>query len=202
MSRAWTVEGIEPEAPLLTNARRVLRVRVAEFYSYASTVPIEAASIAHHDLRIATKRLRYTLEMFSTVFAPLGDLQIERTKALQEVLGDLHDYDVRIAMIEREVSAVAVEQVEAVTQALAIAPESEHAAITTSALRPPPDDPRRGLFALLGREYVARREQYQTFVELWRSLEREGMRGDLATLSSFPLGGDSMRIEPDGSKGA
>lgn len=190
MSRAWPVKGIEPDGPLLENARRVLQVRVAEFYSYTVTVPIESAVTAHHDLRIATKRLRYTLEMFRSVFAPAGDRQIERTKTLQEVLGNLHDSDVRIKMIEDEVAAVAVEQVGAVSRALAGAPATDHSAITTSALRPPPDDPRRGLYSLLGREYATRRQQYREFVDLWLSLERDGMRSDLARLSSLPVPAD------------
>ncbi|MEZ4498169.1 MAG: CHAD domain-containing protein [Thermomicrobiales bacterium] len=46
------------------------------------------------------KRLRYTLEMFTGVFGAIGDLQIERVKAIQESLGELHDCDVRIQLIE------------------------------------------------------------------------------------------------------
>ncbi|MEZ4626307.1 MAG: CHAD domain-containing protein [Thermomicrobiales bacterium] len=44
--------------------------------------------------------MRYTLEMFTGVFGAIGDLQIERVKAIQESLGELHDCDVRIQLIE------------------------------------------------------------------------------------------------------
>jgi CHAD domain-containing protein len=44
-----------------------------------------------HRLRIAVKRLRYTLEFFEEVLAPqVGDL-IKRLKGLQDHLGDLQD---------------------------------------------------------------------------------------------------------------
>ena len=68
MSRAWPVEGIAPEGTLGDNARRILAVRIAEFYSYAPIVANEAATEELHNLRIAAKRLRYTLELFRAVF--------------------------------------------------------------------------------------------------------------------------------------
>ena len=194
MSRAWPVDGLDPNAPLATNARRILAVKMAEFYSYAPVIPLEEASEALHDLRIAAKRLRYTLELFRAVFGEHGEAQIERVKALQEELGAMHDHDVRIALIEDELAALAADQTAAVGAALATAPAADHAAITTSAMRPPPDDPRRGLIALLGRQHVARRERYRAFRDQWDRFAAEGMRADLAALSSTPLdGGGGMQ---------
>ena len=100
MSRAWPVDDLDPDASLATNARRILAVKMAEYYSYAPIVPIETAVEELHDLRIAAKRLRYTLELFRVVFGGRGEAQIERVKAIQEELGAIHDHDVRIALIE------------------------------------------------------------------------------------------------------
>lgn len=187
MSRAWPVDGLDPEELLAVNARRILAVKMAEFYSYAPIVPIEEAVEALHDLRIATKRLRYSLELFRVVFGDRGAAQIERVKELQEELGAIHDHDVRIVLVEQELASLTATQTAAVGAALATAPGRDHAAITASALRPPPDDPRRGLIALLGRQHVARRERYRAFRELWDRLAAEGMRADLAALSAAPL---------------
>ena len=51
-----------------------------------------------HQLRIAAKWLRYTLEFFSETLGPEVDLLIPRVVALQDHLGWLHDADVAIAL--------------------------------------------------------------------------------------------------------
>lgn len=187
MARAWPVHDIEPEATVLENARRVLAVRIAEYYSYEPVVPHPELSEALHDLRIAAKRLRYSLELFRGAFGKAGEKQIERVKAVQETLGDLHDHDVRIDMIGDELSRLMVEQSERTRAAIAEATPDEVAAIAASALRPPPDDPRRGLIALLGREHGARREAYGRFRDIWSRFAGEGMRADLVALSASPV---------------
>ncbi|MGH2560426.1 MAG: CHAD domain-containing protein [Thermomicrobiales bacterium] len=187
MSRAWPVKRLDPSATLADNARRILAIRVAEFYSYAPIVAEESAVEELHDQRIAAKRLRYTLELFRSVFGELGERQIERVKAIQEDLGQLHDFDVRIALVEEELRVLVAEQLDGLQRALASAPADDHRAISTAALRPPPDDPRRGLLALLGRQHAARRERYQAFLANWQQSNTDGLRRDLVTLSSFPL---------------
>ena len=102
MSRAWPVDNLDPEATLAENARRILAVKMAELYSYAPVVHQADAVEQLHDMRIAAKRLRYSLELFRVVFGELGEVQIERVRSLQEALGELHDLDVRIALIEDE----------------------------------------------------------------------------------------------------
>ncbi len=51
-----------------------------------------------HQLRIAAKWLRYTLEFFREALGPEADLLIPRVVALQDHLGLLHDADVTIAL--------------------------------------------------------------------------------------------------------
>ena len=187
MSRAWAVEDIDPDAPVIDNARRVLAVRIAEFYSFEPIVSHPELSVALHDMRISAKRLRYTLELFRPQFGKAGERQIERVKAIQELLGTLHDHDVRIDLIGDELSQLMVEQSRQTRTDLAEASPDELPGIAAAALRPPPDDPRRGLIALLGREHAARRAAYAQFRELWDTNAGDGMRRDLVTLSVQPL---------------
>lgn len=187
MAKAWPVDGIDPDASLEENARRILAVRIAELYSYEAVLDDPREMKAHHDQRIAAKRLRYTLELFRAVFGELGELQIERIKQIQELLGQLHDTDVRIALIEDELAKLAIEQTVQLGRSLASAPSTSHQAIATAALRPPPDDPRRGLYALLGRQYALRQETFIAFQTRWTELKAEGMRADLVKLSSTPI---------------
>jgi hypothetical protein len=192
VSRAWPVADIDPDASVDENARRVLAVRLAEFYSYEPVVSHPELSEALHNQRIAAKRLRYTLELFRPQFGPTGDRQIERVKSIQEALGDLHDHDVRIDMVGDELSQVMLDQSRQMRDAIAGASADEIAAIAVGALRPSPDDPRRGLIALLGREHAARRAAYERFRALWFKYAEEGMRAELVGLSIAP---NAMSLE-------
>src|SRR5215210_3950228 len=187
MSRAWPINDVDPDAPVIDNARRVLAVRIAEFYSFQPIVSHPELSEALHDMRISAKRLRYTLELFRSQFGKAGDRQIERVKTIQELLGTLHDHDVRIDLIGEQLSQLMVEQSRKTRSDIADASPEELAAIAAAALRPPPDDPRRGLIALLGREHAARRTAYARFREMWDSYAGDGMRRELVKLSATPL---------------
>jgi hypothetical protein len=147
----------------------------------------ERQTEALHNLRISAKRLRYTLELFRAVFGETGEQEIEHVREIQELLGQLHDHDVRIALIEDELAGLAVEQTAALGRALAAAPTNAHESIATSALRPPPDDPRRGLLALLGRQYTSRHNIHTAFHQRWNQFAQEGMRASLVSLSALPL---------------
>jgi CHAD domain-containing protein/CYTH domain-containing protein len=70
-------------------ASRRLRSRLLEISGYSSGTAI-------HRARIATKHLRYLLEPFAAG-VPEGDAAIDRLKALQDALGDVHDAHVFLA---------------------------------------------------------------------------------------------------------
>ncbi|MCC7023287.1 MAG: CHAD domain-containing protein [Thermomicrobiales bacterium] len=188
MSRTWPRHGIDADAPVLDNARRLLAVRIAEFYAFAPIVAHPVLSRELHEMRIAAKRLRYTLELFQPWLGAESEPLIDRLKSVQEALGALHDHDVRIDVIGDELSRLMVEQSREMRLAIAEATPDELSAIAAAALRPPPDDPRRGLIGLLGREHAARREAYERFREVWDDAESSRMREALVALSIAPAG--------------
>jgi len=49
---------------------------------------------AHHAMRIAAKRLRYTLEIFAPLYDGQLDVYIQELRRCQTLLGDIHDCDV------------------------------------------------------------------------------------------------------------
>jgi hypothetical protein len=187
VSKRFAVTDLDPKRSLAENARIILKMRIAEYYHYTPIVHDEHAGVLLHELRIAAKRLRYTLEMFRDVFGEDGERQIERVKAIQELLGELHDCDVRIELIEDELAELAGRQMRELSTRLKTEPIERHRSITSSALRPPPDDPRRGLLALLSRQHVARHSFYEQFVERWDAYAAEGMRAELVALSQTPV---------------
>lgn len=182
--RAWNVEQLDPAGSVETNARRILAVRIAEFYAHAPALDDPDAVEALHEMRISAKRLRYTLELFEELFGALGEQQIKRVKQIQEELGHIHDLDVRIELIKEELFAISAAQLRELDCALATTDVDQHRAIIVSALRPPPDDPRRGLLALLGRQYAERRKHRLAVDQLWLRFATEEMRTDLVRLST------------------
>lgn len=184
MTKAWPVENLDPAESLEVNARRILRVRVGEYYSYEPIVSDALAVTELHNLRIAAKRLRYTLELFVGVFGDDGKRQIDRAKAVQEALGNLHDLDVRIALISDELVEVTREKVVELNRALLSSSPSTYRAMTTAILRPPPDAPESGLYGLLARQHADRQAAYRQFKSLWDQYALEGMREELARLSA------------------
>jgi putative phosphoesterase len=56
----------------------------------------ESAATKHHELRIAIKRLRYTMEIFSPLYKRGLTDQIVLMKRFQDLLGEMHDCDVWI----------------------------------------------------------------------------------------------------------
>jgi hypothetical protein len=68
--------------------------RVEEIFAHESSVYIPENIKEHHAMRIAVKRLRYTMEVFSSLFEGELENDIAVCKKLQNMLGDMHDCDV------------------------------------------------------------------------------------------------------------
>jgi CHAD domain-containing protein/CYTH domain-containing protein len=78
-------------------ASRRLRGRLLEIYGYSSANAI-------HRARIAAKHLRYLLEPFAAS-VPESEAVIDRLKALQDALGDVHDAHVFLAELRESLPA-------------------------------------------------------------------------------------------------
>jgi CHAD domain-containing protein len=91
--KARPVAGLDPAASLRPNAARIVSTRLAELYSFAGKALEPGAATAQHDMRIAAKRLRYVLEIVGACFGPEAATACDAAKALQGVLGEIHDCD-------------------------------------------------------------------------------------------------------------
>lgn len=74
-----------------------VRDRTEELVEHEAYVHQEDAIAQHHAMRIAAKRLRYTVEVFRPLFDDGLKEELVWIKKLQELLGDLHDCDVWVA---------------------------------------------------------------------------------------------------------
>ncbi len=87
------------DAPLTLAALPLLRARFDEEQAARATALETLNPTDLHNERLAVKRLRYSLELFAAYFTP-AQPTIALLKNLQTQLGDLHDCDVLIAMVD------------------------------------------------------------------------------------------------------
>jgi len=77
--------------------RRVVATRKSEVRALATALDGRERR-ALHDFRIATKRLRYALERFTSIEPPFEGVA-EKAASLQDALGEAHDRDVLLAVL-------------------------------------------------------------------------------------------------------
>lgn len=65
-----------------------------DLFGHAGCVADPDAHARHHEMRIAAKRLRYTMETFGPLYADGLKDEIAAIKKVQDYLGDIHDCDV------------------------------------------------------------------------------------------------------------
>ena len=113
MAKPRPVSGLDPDRRIRPNARKVLAVRIDEVYSYDGLVADPANVTELHDMRIACKRVRYLLEIFAIAFDEDLEPFIDEVKGLQDLLGDIHDCDVQVPMLEDHIAWLAGREGEA-----------------------------------------------------------------------------------------
>jgi hypothetical protein len=162
--KARKVRGLDPAGRLGDNAERIVRVRLDELCSFMPKAQDPAEVTALHDMRIAAKRLRYILEITHPCFGPYAEAAIKPVKELQDVLGEVHDCDEQLPEVRAFIDELLIDDASALVDG---APQAPHR------------DAYEGLLALTT-ELLARRERcFAAFLELWRDLERKGLRARL-----------------------
>ena len=197
MAKPRPITGLDPDGRLRPNARRILAVRIDEVYGYDGLVADPANVTELHDMRIACKRLRYLLEIFGVAFGDRLKPFTDEVSGLQDLLGDIHDCDVQIPMLdahlawltEREGGAARRLVSEASARRRRPGPASEAA---FRAFRAELEygwraDERIGVHALIGRRRREREDLYRRFMDEWRRLKAERFRPRLE--SALGIGG-------------
>ena len=90
---------VRPGASTVSNARRIVAARTEAFFALEHSVGNRDTATELHEMRIAAKRLRYAMELFASALGPDVDWCIDAVKEFQEIVGEIHDADVRAAML-------------------------------------------------------------------------------------------------------
>lgn len=187
MAKAKPLTGLDPHAPTGQSAREIARTRLDEMYGWASDVDATFNVRGLHNLRIAAKRLRYTLEIFEEVLPPACQSIANELAQIQDELGALHDADVMIALLRLcmggEDAGVAYEQAlvkvgsQKSSGKLLLKPALV-AAVLDPAVAPSPTQ-RYGLEQLLLKQSQLREERYRTFRQHWYQLQARDFRREI-----------------------
>ena len=172
-------------------------MRIDEVYAYDQAVRDPANITELHDMRIACKRLRYLLEIFGIAFESDLEPLIDQVKELQDLLGDIHDCDVQVPMLEAHLAWLTSREAGAARRLVA---ETAASVATAGATE---DDfrafqhrlevgrrgsERLGVHALIGRRRRERGELYAGFITEWLRMHDEGFRDHLE--SALGIGDD------------
>ena len=187
MAKAKPITGLDPRAPTGKNARIIARVRLEEMYEWNSCVDNPYNIRELHNLRIAAKRLRYTLEIFEEVLPEASKSIVKELEQIQDELGALHDSDVMIALLRlclgSQDSGVAYEDalVDAQKQYSKkqfILPPQLVAVLLDPASAPSAEE-RYGLERMLFKQEQCREEQYSAFRQHWYQLQARDFRREI-----------------------
>jgi hypothetical protein len=191
MAKARPITGLDSQAPTTRNARIILQQRLDDMYAYAPYVENPDNIQELHDLRIAAKRVRYTLELFEDFLPAISKEFVQELGKLQDELGALHDSEVMLALLRQLLQASEEEgQAQAQTQAQTQAQDQARLlppAMERALLRPTPasslsNKERQGLFSFLRRQEQRREQSYALFRQHWRALEEGRFRARMAEM--------------------
>lgn len=133
----------------------VLLVRLSEMMEWAESVHDPARVEELHNMRIAAKRLRYTLEVFAPALGDEANSVLETVAALQEQLGLIHDCDVLVPLLTATMEKEA---------------EVERKKSLKKGATLPPYLAAEGLSALIARKKEERETRYADFIKTWEAL--------------------------------
>ncbi len=185
MAKARAISGLDAHASTNTNANIIARTRLEEMEAWGRYAHDPQRSDELHDLRIAAKRLRYTLEIFADVLPEESISVVKEVTQIQEELGALHDSDVMIALLllclEQQVNGKAHKSSKH-TQAVEAQQKAGKHLITNldlvtqllDASTAPTQAQREGLEHLLDSTRQQRTEQYRAFRAHWDMMHERG----------------------------
>ena len=154
-ARLQQVEANSPE--LYHRAAEAISLKLEEFLAYEAYVyhPDHIAEL--HAMRIAAKRLRYTMEIFAPLYESKLKSPLRVVKDVQEILGDLHDTDVWIQFLPQFLEDERARAVEYYGHPRAAARF------------------KAGIALLKADRQQHRNEQYEKFVAFWQRTQERGV---------------------------
>jgi CHAD domain-containing protein len=97
----------EAKAPARAEAARVLPELLRHYFEHGDRVMRPGTSGKRlHQFRLATKRARYTLELFQPLYGAAIQAHLDGLKQIQQVLGQLNDCQASLELLEADLKDV------------------------------------------------------------------------------------------------
>jgi CHAD domain-containing protein len=173
--KARRVKGLDPDMALADAAERIVRLRLAELYTFAPRALDPRNPDDLHDLRIAAKRLRYILEVTGPFLGEYAPTAAKRARDIQDLVGEIHDCDVQRPQVLALLDEVRARDAAELRRAAGDADDLDPAL----AARTPHRAAYRGLEVLAAHLEARRALLFEHFLALWEKLERQGFRRKL-----------------------
>jgi len=180
MAKAHEISGLLAGAAVRASLPAMFSVRIAELWDWAEHLPYPDRVRELHDMRIAAKRLRYAFEFFEPCFAPGFKELLQRFKQLQDYLGEIHDCDVWVDYLRRQLAGAFKDlnrrrkelgRIVGAKPELMTAAQELHEELERG--------PAGGLLMMLT-DVVQRRDRlYGELLVFWDGLERDGFHAQL-----------------------
>jgi hypothetical protein len=179
-------------------ARAVLAARIEEVEDRRALIAGPDDPQPLHDLRIAAKRLRYSLETFAVAFPPgEAEAHADRIRDLQDILGRIHDLDVledlllgQIEQMDREARAGGVQIARGEME------DGERRRRLEALVWGDQRHARLGVYSTIAVKADERRRQYARFEALWSQWQENGVLQSIRAMIGLPAG-DEKRPEGD-----
>ncbi len=188
MAKARPITGLDLQASTRENAHIILRERLADMNAYTQHIENPANIQELHDLRIATKRVRYTLEVFEEFLPEASKGFAEELAKLQDELGTLHDSEVMLALLRlllhQEPGKIEVadqDTASSVKKKALLSADMVHSFLDTTHTPDLSEKERPGLASFLRRQEQRREQAYLSFRQHWEELERRRFREEILT---------------------
>jgi len=169
--KARKVKGLDPDGALEANLRRIVTVRLDELRSFGPAAVDPDATEAHHDMRIAAKRLRYVLELGEPVLGKPARQGAKDARTLQDLLGEIHDCDIGVPRVLDAIGKLREEDLATIRSAAdpkASDLEPSSARVARNRRRYP------GLESMATYLRARREVLYAEFLRTWTRMERAG----------------------------
>ncbi len=172
MAKALPLYAVNPQESLRSNAPLMLHTRLEELYQFAPYIADPAKVDELHAMRIASKRLRYTLEIFAPCFTSKEFEKLSsQVKSVQEQIGEIHDRDVRGPLLQAFLDSHADSRPEI----------------------------RAGLERLIESQQSERAALYRKFISYWDKLQKQGFRHEFLQMLVQAEDAPSEDVSPEES---
>lgn len=171
MAKAFRIRKVSADDDSTEAAARIMQTRLREFFSRWPDADVTPNAEQLHALRISGKRLRYSAESLREFYPDRLALLLNLLKQLQDVLGEMQDYETQRTIIEADLARLT----------------TRHASQQNSAESNDGSNEQEAAIADLLNDYRQKQEKLlDEFTLLWRGLSNRRFRRALKYLVTHP----------------